>query len=253
MLSNKDAHSIKVANMSLGKGIEESNEIDPLVLAAEALWDSGVVVVCSAGNYGRDGHFTITSPGNSRKVITVGSITDAGTGNDLTDDFVSTYSSRGPTLHDHILKPDLLAPGNRVVAPIPEVAGLRTDLADRVVLLAEGLGHHLQGLPVQGFGLHRRQFEAIGGFRAMPLMEDIELADRCRRIGAVRRLPLEVRTTARRFQRHPVRTRLMTASFPARSSSCPCRISGCLLFWWSTNRRCRTGFCMWSVPTRPMS
>ena len=55
------------------------------------------------------------------------------TGNDLTDDFVSTYSSRGPTLHDHILKPDLLAPGNRVVAPIPEVAGLRTDLADRVV------------------------------------------------------------------------------------------------------------------------
>ena len=74
--------------------------------------DAGFVVVASAGNYGRDGHFTITSPGNSRKVITVGSLTDSGTGTNFADDFVSTYSSRGPTQYDHVLKPALLAPGN---------------------------------------------------------------------------------------------------------------------------------------------
>ena len=126
------ALDIRVVNMSLGKGVESAAADDPLVQATEAVWDAGFVVVASAGNYGRDGHFTVTSPGNSQKVITVGSLTDNETGTDLSDDYVSTYSSRGPTLYDHFLKPDLLAPGNRVVATIPEVAQLRTDLADRV-------------------------------------------------------------------------------------------------------------------------
>ena len=87
--------------------------------ATEALWDAGMVVVAAAGNLGRNGHFTIKSPGNSRKIITVGSLTDKGTGNDFSDDFVSTYSSRGPTAGDNVLKPDLVAPGNRVGAVIP--------------------------------------------------------------------------------------------------------------------------------------
>jgi len=34
------------------------------VLAAEAVWDAGVVPVTSAGNYGDKGNFTILSPGN---------------------------------------------------------------------------------------------------------------------------------------------------------------------------------------------
>ena len=41
----------------------------------------------------------------------VGSLTDEETGEDFSDDYVSTYSSRGPTLTDHFLKPDLVAPG----------------------------------------------------------------------------------------------------------------------------------------------
>ena len=126
-------YNVRVANLSLGKAVEEPAADDPLVAAVEAVWDAGITVVCSAGNHGRDGYFTITSPGNSRKVITVGSLTDNQTGAAFDDDYVSTYSSRGPTLYDHIVKPDLIAPGNRFVSPVSYEAQMRTDLADRMV------------------------------------------------------------------------------------------------------------------------
>ncbi len=124
--------NIKVANLSVGKAVEESVDTDPLVAAVNAAWDAGITVVVAAGNHGRDGNMTVTSPGNSPKVITVGSLTDNGT-SDPSDDFVSTYSSAGPTLIDHIMKPDLLAPGNRLVGAIGDNALLRTDLGERLV------------------------------------------------------------------------------------------------------------------------
>ena len=106
--------------------------------AVEAVWDAGIVVVCSAGNYGRDGRGTITSPGNSRKVITVGSLTDSGTGDNFNDDYVSTYSSTGPTRFDRFLKPDLVAPGNRYIAAVSYEARLKSDLPERIVSCDEG-------------------------------------------------------------------------------------------------------------------
>ena len=123
MASNAAANGIRVVNMSLGKALEESADTDPLVQAVEAVWDAGVVVVVSAGNFGTAGHFTVTSPANSPKVITVGSVTDSGTGDDYTDDYPSSYSSRGPTAYDHYVKPDLLAPGNRWVSTMSDEAG----------------------------------------------------------------------------------------------------------------------------------
>ena len=32
------------------------------------------------------------------------------------DDKIASYSSKGPTLLDHVVKPDLVAPGNNVVS-----------------------------------------------------------------------------------------------------------------------------------------
>lgn len=132
LLEYGPAFNIRVANLSVGKAVEESYDSDPLVAAVNAVWDSGITVVVAAGNHGRDGNMTVTSPGNSPKVITVGSLTDNGTA-DPSDDYVSTYSSVGPTLIDHVMKPDLLAPGNRLVGAIGDNANLRTDLGERLV------------------------------------------------------------------------------------------------------------------------
>ena len=131
VLANHAEHNIRVINMSLGKAVESSVDTDPLVLATEAVWDAGVVVVASAGNYGKLGYSHITSPGNSPKIITVGSVTDRGT-IDPSDDYVSSYSSLGPTGIDRIMKPDLLAPGNRFIAPISDHAHFKTALVNAV-------------------------------------------------------------------------------------------------------------------------
>ena len=72
------------------------------------------------------------------------------------------------------------------------------------------------GLPYgdQGFAVRRGLFARVGGFPDIPLMEDLAFARACRRHGSVRRLPLEVRTTARRFERRPLATALMLTVFP---------------------------------------
>ncbi len=46
---------------------------------------------------------------------------------------MATYSSRGPTTIDGLLKPELVAPGNRILASVPRDAYLATLLPERVV------------------------------------------------------------------------------------------------------------------------
>lgn len=111
----KDKYNIRVINLSLGRPVFESYKADPLCQAVEAAWKAGIVVVAAAGNEGRDGYGTITAPGNDPYVITVGAMKTMGTF-ERTDDLIASYSSKGPTLIDHVLKPDLVAPGNRVVS-----------------------------------------------------------------------------------------------------------------------------------------
>jgi serine protease AprX len=115
VLDHKTQYGIRVLNLSLGHPIYEAPEVDPLVQAVDSVWNAGIVVVCAAGNLGRDGHGTISSPCNSRNVITVGALNDRRT-LDLTDDTVTTYSGRGPARVSLVAKPDILAPGNRIVS-----------------------------------------------------------------------------------------------------------------------------------------
>ncbi len=115
VLDNRATYGIRVVNLSLGHPIFEPLDLDPLVQAVDALVDAGVVVVCSAGNGGRSGYVTVTSPCNSRKVITVGATNTHHTPQ-TTDDTMTSYSSRGPTALDLVAKPDIVAPGNRIVS-----------------------------------------------------------------------------------------------------------------------------------------
>ncbi len=96
----------------------------PLCMAVDRLVKSGVVVVVSAGNSGygtkqtlmtrkvRAGMLmTINDPGNARLAITVGA-----THRNKPHEFGPSYfSSKGPT-GDGRLKPDLLAPGERIIS-----------------------------------------------------------------------------------------------------------------------------------------
>jgi hypothetical protein len=78
-----------------------------------AAWKKGIVVVVAAGNLGRNGYATITSPGNDPYAITVGAMKTDGTPQ-RSDDLIASYSSKGPTWIDFEVKPDIVAPGNLV-------------------------------------------------------------------------------------------------------------------------------------------
>ena len=112
-------YNIRVINLSLGRPVFESYTLDPLCQAVEQAWAAGIVVVVAAGNEGRDnsmgtrGFATIGAPGNDPAVITVGATRTMGTATRV-DDAIASYSSKGPTLLDHIVKPDIVAPGNRI-------------------------------------------------------------------------------------------------------------------------------------------
>ncbi len=115
----KSTYNIRIISMSLGRPVFESYTLDPVDQAAEAAWKAGIVVVAAAGNNGRyvptNGFGTIDVPGNDPAVITVGATMTELTPSRV-DDQIASYSSKGPTTLDHIVKPDLVAPGNRMVS-----------------------------------------------------------------------------------------------------------------------------------------
>ncbi len=131
-ISLKSTYNIRIINLSLGRGIYESYTTDPLTQAVEQAWKAGIFVVVAAGNYGRDnsnyrsGYGTITSPGNDPYVITVGAMRTFGT-SDRSDDVVTSYSSKGPTFLDHVVKPDIVAAGNKVVSLLGPNANIDTN------------------------------------------------------------------------------------------------------------------------------
>jgi serine protease AprX len=119
-IANARRHNLRIINLSLGHPVAEPSATDPLCRAVARAVQSGLVVVVSAGNYGRTASGAtvlggITSPGNSPYAITVGAVDMKGTV-DRGDDTVAPYSSRGPTKYDFAVKPDLVAPGANLVS-----------------------------------------------------------------------------------------------------------------------------------------
>jgi serine protease AprX len=117
-VANRQQFNIQVINLSLGAPVLQSWRDDPLDQAVERAYRAGITVIAAAGNFGKDqdGHPLrggITAPGNSPFAITVGAVNTHGTPW-RSDDEVAGYSSRGQTAIDHLVKPDLVAPGNRI-------------------------------------------------------------------------------------------------------------------------------------------
>ena len=120
VIANRVRYGIRVINLSLGHPVAESAKTDPLCIAVERAVRAGIVVVASAGNYGQTSAGAkvlggITSPGNSPAAITVGALDTKGTLS-TSDDVVAPYSSRGPSAIDLTAKPDVVAPGTRMVS-----------------------------------------------------------------------------------------------------------------------------------------
>jgi serine protease AprX len=114
-VANRTALGIRVINLSVGAGVYESYNTDPLTQATRRAVDAGIVVVASAGNLGQNAQHVaqfggITSPGNAPWVLTVGASSHQGTVG-RGDDIVAAFSSSGPTWIDFSAKPDVVAPG----------------------------------------------------------------------------------------------------------------------------------------------
>lgn len=133
----KDEFNIRIINLSIGRPVFESHKKDPLCQAVKAAHKAGILVVAAAGNLGRDdlegtkGYGTIVSPGNSPFALTVGAMNDMGT-ETRADDRIASYSSKGPTAIDHFVKPDIVAPGNKIHSALAPFSHLVTSHAGNI-------------------------------------------------------------------------------------------------------------------------
>lgn len=129
--------AIHGVNLSIGLTHDKANYAcgrTPVCMACEATVASGVTVVAAAGNMGSHNFTTaagtfegyagmsIADPGNAESVITVGA-----THRERPHEYgVSFFSSRGPT-GDGRAKPDVVAPGERIDGPLPNLGYGRLD------------------------------------------------------------------------------------------------------------------------------
>ena len=114
VISTRERYHTRILNISVGT-LAEGKEDEELIQAVEDAWDAGLIVVAAAGNMGPRKE-SITSPGSSRKIITVGASDD-----EQIEAFprkgriLTGYSGRGPTCAC-IVKPELTAPGTGIVS-----------------------------------------------------------------------------------------------------------------------------------------
>ena len=114
VVAHREAHGIRVLNLSLGTPSGASWRVDPLNYAVERAVDAGILVVVSAGNTGPDPQ-SVMKPGDDPYVLTVGASDDRGTPG-RGDDAVPLFSAQGPTKADGLAKPDVVAPGSRLIS-----------------------------------------------------------------------------------------------------------------------------------------
>lgn len=120
-VENREKHNIRVVNCSFVLPMVET--LDPVTRQPNGLYDpigealrkaheAGITVVAGAGNFA--GQMPIMTPAGNPTVIAVGALDTNGTPQDLSDDTVAHFSSRGKSASGQA-KPDILAPGVNVL------------------------------------------------------------------------------------------------------------------------------------------
>ena len=115
VLDHSEEHQIRVVNISAGGDFEESYLTNPLAQTIERCTRAGLTVVCAVGNAGYAPGHPVLPPASAPSCIAVGGLDDQ---NSLDRARRGMYrSSYGPTI-DGLQKPEVIAPGIWVAAPI---------------------------------------------------------------------------------------------------------------------------------------
>lgn len=109
ILRNRTRYGIDIVNISFGTSVNDNK--NAMIKAVEKMWDMGIVVVAAAGNNGPDAG-TITSPGISGKIITVGGLDDKRKVI-IDGKYVNEYSGVGDWKKG-IKKPEIIAPATMI-------------------------------------------------------------------------------------------------------------------------------------------
>jgi serine protease AprX len=130
VLTNKKKYDIRVVNISAGGDFELPYLESPLCQLVERAVREGLIVVCAVGNAGMMPGHPVLPPASSPATISVGGLDDQ---NSLDRARRGMYrSSYGPTI-DGLQKPEIIAPGIWVAAPILPA----TPTADEAQLCSE--------------------------------------------------------------------------------------------------------------------
>ncbi|HEY8225044.1 MAG TPA: S8 family serine peptidase [Pyrinomonadaceae bacterium] len=115
VLDNRTRFDIRVVNISAGGDFEQSYLDNPSCQLVEEAVSEGLIVVCAVGNAGLAPGHPVLPPASSPSAISVGGLDDQ---NSLDRARRGMYrSSYGPTI-DGLQKPEVIAPGIWVAAPI---------------------------------------------------------------------------------------------------------------------------------------
>lgn len=115
VLDHRKEHNIRIVNISAGGDFELPYFESSLCKTVERAVSEGVVVVCAVGNAGMAPGHPVLPPASSPSAISVGGLDDQ---NSLDRARRGMYrSSYGPTI-DGLQKPEVIAPGIWVAAPI---------------------------------------------------------------------------------------------------------------------------------------
>jgi serine protease AprX len=115
VIRHRARFGIRIVNVSCGGDYEKSYLQDRLSRVADRATEEGILVCAAAGNRGRQPGHPVIPPASAPSVLTVGGLDDK---NRLHDRGWEMYhSSFGPTV-DGLQKPEVIAPGIWVAAPI---------------------------------------------------------------------------------------------------------------------------------------